>query len=73
MKPMADFTGVTAVGFIRTGLGTQGDSIPTHSRFDAPQVRGDHFEALLQVGKPVENTGWLSVATRDFESGDQQR
>ena len=39
------------------GWGRQGDSIPTHSRFDAPQVRGDHFEAPFQVGKPVEVRG----------------
>jgi DMSO/TMAO reductase YedYZ molybdopterin-dependent catalytic subunit len=35
------------------GWGRQGDAIPTHSRFDAPQVRGDHFEAPFQVGKTV--------------------
>ena len=39
------------------GWGRQGDAIPTHSRFDAPQVRGDHFEALFQVGKTVELRG----------------
>ena len=39
------------------GWGRQGDSIPTHSRFDAPQVRGDHFEAPFQVGKPIEIRG----------------
>jgi len=39
------------------GWGRQGDSIPTHSRFDAPQVRGDHFEAPFQLGKPVEVRG----------------
>jgi DMSO/TMAO reductase YedYZ molybdopterin-dependent catalytic subunit len=39
------------------GWGRQGDSIPTHSRFDAPQVRGDHFEAPFQVGKAVELRG----------------
>src|SRR5438874_10117409 len=39
------------------GWGRQGDAIPTHSRFDAPQVRGDHFEAPFQVGKPVELRG----------------
>src|SRR6478672_9194120 len=39
------------------GWGRQGDAIPTHSRFDAPQVRGDHFEAPFQVGKPVEVRG----------------
>src|SRR5438876_1983201 len=36
------------------GWGRLGDVIPTHSRFDAPQVRGDHFEAPFQAGKPVE-------------------
>jgi len=39
------------------GWGRQGDSVPTHSRFDAPQVRGDHFEAPFQVGKMVELRG----------------
>src|SRR5256884_5160057 len=39
------------------GWGRQGDAIPTHSRFDAPQVRGDHFEARFQVGKPIELRG----------------
>ena len=39
------------------GWGRQGDSIPTHSRFDAPQVKGDHFEAPFQVGKTVELRG----------------
>jgi len=39
------------------GWGREGDAIPTHSRFDAPQVRGDHFEAPFQVGKPVELRG----------------
>jgi DMSO/TMAO reductase YedYZ molybdopterin-dependent catalytic subunit len=39
------------------GWGRQGDSIPTHSRFDAPQVRGDHFDAPFQVGKTVELRG----------------
>ena len=39
------------------GWGREGDVIPTHSRFDAPQVAGDHFEAPFQVGKPVELRG----------------
>ena len=39
------------------GWGRQGDSIPTHSRFDAPQVRGDHFEAPFQTGKAVKLSG----------------
>jgi DMSO/TMAO reductase YedYZ molybdopterin-dependent catalytic subunit len=39
------------------GWGRQGDSVPTHSRFDAPQVRGDHFEAPFQTGKAVEVRG----------------
>ena len=39
------------------GWGRQGDSVPTHSRFDAPQVRGDHFEAPFQTGKAVELRG----------------
>ncbi len=39
------------------GWGRQGDAIPTHSRFDAPQVRGDHFEAPFQIGKTAELRG----------------
>jgi DMSO/TMAO reductase YedYZ molybdopterin-dependent catalytic subunit len=39
------------------GWGRQGDAIPTHSRFDAPQVRGDHFEVPFQVGNTVELRG----------------
>ncbi|HEX3446148.1 MAG TPA: molybdopterin-dependent oxidoreductase [Chthoniobacterales bacterium] len=39
------------------GWGREGDVIPTHSRIDAPQVRGDHFESPLQVGKTVELRG----------------
>jgi DMSO/TMAO reductase YedYZ molybdopterin-dependent catalytic subunit len=39
------------------GWGREGDVIPTHSRVDAPQVRGDHFESPFQVGKTVELRG----------------
>ena len=39
------------------GWGSEGDVIPTHSRIDAPQVRGDHFESPFQVGKTVELRG----------------
>ena len=39
------------------GWGREGDVIPTHSRIDAPQVRGDHFESPFQVGKPIELRG----------------
>jgi len=39
------------------GWGRQGDAIPTHSRFDAPQVRGNRFETPFQVGKPIELRG----------------
>ncbi len=39
------------------GWGREGDVVPTHSRFDAPQVAGDHFEAAFKVGKPVEFRG----------------
>jgi DMSO/TMAO reductase YedYZ molybdopterin-dependent catalytic subunit len=39
------------------GWGREGDIIPTHSRIDAPQVIGDHFESPFQVGKPVELRG----------------
>jgi hypothetical protein len=37
--------------------GREGDIIPTHSRIDAPQVIGDHFESPFQVGKLVELRG----------------
>ncbi|MEP6822913.1 MAG: molybdopterin-dependent oxidoreductase [Chthoniobacterales bacterium] len=39
------------------GWGREGDVVPTHSRFDAPQVAGDHFEAPMKVGQPVELRG----------------
>src|SRR5205823_5075331 len=39
------------------GWAREGDVIPTHSRIDAPQVRGDHFESPFQVGKTVELRG----------------
>jgi DMSO/TMAO reductase YedYZ molybdopterin-dependent catalytic subunit len=39
------------------GWGREGDIIPTHSRFDAPQVAGDHFEAPFKVGQPTELRG----------------
>ena len=39
------------------GWGREGDVIPTHSRIDAPQVRGDRFESPFQVGETVELRG----------------
>jgi DMSO/TMAO reductase YedYZ molybdopterin-dependent catalytic subunit len=39
------------------GWGREGDHVPTHSRFDAPQVAGDHFEASFQVGRSTELRG----------------
>ena len=39
------------------GWGRDGDIVPTHSRIDAPQVAGDHFEAPFKVGQPVELRG----------------
>ncbi|MEP7072209.1 MAG: molybdopterin-dependent oxidoreductase, partial [Verrucomicrobiota bacterium] len=39
------------------GWGREGDVVPTHSRFDAPQVAGDHFEAPFKVGQPTELRG----------------
>ena len=39
------------------GWGRQGDAIPTHSRFDAPQVSGGRFEAPFQIGKTAELRG----------------
>jgi len=39
------------------GWGREGDVIPTHSRIDAPQVRGEHFESPFQVGRTVELRG----------------
>ncbi len=62
------------------GWGREGDAIPTHSRFDAPQVRGDHFEAPFQVGKTVELRGMafggdrgiskVEISTDDGETWD---
>jgi len=39
------------------GWGREGDVVPTHSRIDAPQVAGDHFEAPFKAGQPVELRG----------------
>ncbi|MFN2509290.1 MAG: molybdopterin-dependent oxidoreductase [Chthoniobacterales bacterium] len=39
------------------GWGREGDVVPTHSRFDAPQIAGDHFEAPFQAGRPAELRG----------------
>ncbi len=39
------------------GWGREGDIVPTHSRIDAPQVAGDHFEAPFKVGQPIELRG----------------
>jgi len=39
------------------GWGRLGDSVPTHSRIDAPQVRGDHLADTFKVGHPVELRG----------------
>ena len=39
------------------GWGRQGDSIPTHSRIDAPQVWGDHFAEPFKVGETAELRG----------------
>jgi len=39
------------------GWGRQGDSIPTHSRIDAPQVRGNRFAEPFKVGEAVELRG----------------
>jgi DMSO/TMAO reductase YedYZ molybdopterin-dependent catalytic subunit len=39
------------------GWGREGDHIPTHSRIDAPQVRGDHFAEPFKVGQPTELRG----------------
>jgi DMSO/TMAO reductase YedYZ molybdopterin-dependent catalytic subunit len=52
------------------GWGRQGDSIPTHSRFDAPQVRGDHFEAPFQVGKTVELRGMAFGGDRGISKAE---
>ncbi len=39
------------------GWGRQGDSIPIHSRIDAPQVAGNHFDKPFKVGEPIELRG----------------
>jgi DMSO/TMAO reductase YedYZ molybdopterin-dependent catalytic subunit len=39
------------------GWGREGDSIPTHSRIDAPEVVGNHFAAPFKVGQPAELRG----------------
>ncbi|KAF5406474.1 MAG: Protein-methionine-sulfoxide reductase catalytic subunit MsrP [Candidatus Udaeobacter sp.] len=39
------------------GWGREGDVVPTHSRIDAPQVAGDHFQAPFKVGQPAKLRG----------------
>jgi DMSO/TMAO reductase YedYZ molybdopterin-dependent catalytic subunit len=39
------------------GWGRLGDVIPTHSRFDAPQVAGNHFAQPFVLGKTAELRG----------------
>jgi len=39
------------------GWGRLGDVIPTHSRFDAPQVAGNHFAEPFILGKTAELRG----------------
>ena len=39
------------------GWGRLGDVIPTHSRFDAPQVAGNHFAQPFILGKTAELRG----------------
>ena len=39
------------------GWGRLGDAIPTHSRFDAPQVAGDHFAQPFILGRTAELRG----------------
>ena len=39
------------------GWGRLGDIIPTHSRFDAPQVAGNHFAQPFILGKTAELRG----------------
>jgi DMSO/TMAO reductase YedYZ molybdopterin-dependent catalytic subunit len=39
------------------GWGRLGDAIPTHSRFDAPQVAGNHFAQPFILGKTAELRG----------------
>src|SRR6266550_267294 len=52
------------------GWGREGDVIPTHSRIDAPQVRGDHFESPFQVGKIVELRGMAFGGDRGISKVD---
>ena len=44
------------------GWGQFGDRIPIHSRFDAPQVAGDHFAEPFESGSRLISAGWPSVA-----------
>jgi len=39
------------------GWAREGDEVPTHSRFDAPQVAGDHFAEPFALGKMTELRG----------------
>ena len=65
------------------GWGREGDVVPTHSRIDAPQVAGDHFEAPFKVGQPAELRGMalggdrgiskVEVSDDDGETWDDAR
>jgi len=46
------------------GWGRQGDSIPTHSRIDAPQVRDHHFAEPFKVGEAAEIRGMAFAGDR---------
>jgi hypothetical protein len=55
--------------------------VPTHSRFDAPQVAGDHFAAPFVIGKMTELRGMafggdrgvskVEISTDDGETWDE--
>jgi DMSO/TMAO reductase YedYZ molybdopterin-dependent catalytic subunit len=63
------------------GWGRLGDVIPTHSRFDAPQVAGNHFAQPFILGKTAELRGMafggdrgiskVEISTDDSKTWDQ--
>ena len=63
------------------GWGRLGDVIPTHSRFDAPLVAGDHFAQPFILGKTAELRGMafggdrgiskVEISTNDGETWEE--
>src|SRR5262249_13836642 len=52
------------------GWGRLGDAIPTHSRFDAPQVAGNHLGDPFLRGKTPERGGWAVGGAGGIKKGE---